>query len=89
MRNKHQKKYENYFNKRKKYFQIIKKDRKIFTSYLAFPVVLNDDYLSRKKLQIFLEKNSIQTRVIFTGNITLHPCMKNINHIVIKYGLKN
>ncbi len=89
VRNKHQRSYENYFNKRKKYFHIIEKNKKIFTSYLAFPVILNDGFLSRKKLQIFLEKNSIQTRVIFTGNITLHPCMKNIKHIINKFGLKN
>ena len=56
---------------------------------MAFPVILNDKFLSRKKLQIFLEKNSIQTRVIFTGNITLHPCMKDIKYIVSKNGLKN
>ena len=67
----------------------MKRIKKIFTSYLAFPVILNDQYLSRKKLQIFLEKNFIQTRVIFTGNITLHPCMKNIKYIISRYGLNN
>ena len=28
-------------------------------------------------MQIFLEKNNIQTRVVFTGNILRQPCMKN------------
>ena len=33
--------------------------------------------LKRKKLQIFLENNGIQTRTIFTGNILRQPIMKN------------
>ena len=31
----------------------------------------------RKKLQIHFEKNNIQTRTIFTGNILKQPVMKN------------
>ena len=31
---------------------------------------------NRKKLQIFFEKNHIQTRTIFTGNILKQPVMK-------------
>ena len=32
---------------------------------------------NRKKLQIYLEKNNIQTRTIFTGNILKQPVMKH------------
>ena len=32
---------------------------------------------SRSDLQIYLEKNGIQTRPIFTGNILRQPIMKN------------
>ena len=45
---------------------------------MAFPLVLKKNKkFSRKKLQIFLEKNNIQTRTIFTGNILKQPVMKN------------
>ena len=32
------------------------------------------------QLQIFLEKNNIQTRTIFTGNILRQPIMKNLRY---------
>ena len=48
------------------------------TGWLAYPVILKKEKkISRTKLQIFLEKNSIQTRTIFTGNILRQPIMKN------------
>jgi CDP-6-deoxy-D-xylo-4-hexulose-3-dehydrase len=40
-------------------------------------VVKSNKYFDRKKLQIFFEKNNIQTRTIFTGNILRQPVMKN------------
>ena len=47
------------------------------TGWLAYPVILKKEKkISRTKLQIFLEKNSIQTRTIFTGNILRQPIMK-------------
>ena len=48
------------------------------TAWLAFPLLIkNKSRLERKKLQIFLENNGIQTRTIFTGNILRQPIMKN------------
>ena len=48
------------------------------TAWLAFPLLIkNKSKLERKKLQIFLENNGIQTRTIFTGNILRQPIMKN------------
>ena len=32
------------------------------------------------ELQIFFEKNNIQTRTIFTGNILRQPIMKNLKY---------
>ena len=47
------------------------------TAWLAFPLVIKKNSLfNRKKLQIFFEKNHIQTRTIFTGNILKQPIMK-------------
>ena len=55
---------------------------KVKTPWLAFPLVIKKNKLfNRKKLQIHFEKNNIQTRTIFTGNILKQPVMrkKNIN----------
>lgn len=46
----------------------------IFTGWLAFPIVLRGKLTGRRKeLQIFLEKEGVQTRTIFTGNIMRQP----------------
>ena len=48
------------------------------TGWLAFPLIIKDkSKIIRKNLQIFLEKNGIQTRTIFTGNILRQPIMKS------------
>ena len=59
-------------------FDLPEQDRNLKTAWLAYPVVLKKNVrLKRKDLQIFLEKNGIQTRTIFTGNILRQPIMKN------------
>ena len=48
------------------------------TPWLAYPLVLDDHApFTRKEMQIHFEKNGIQVRTIFTGNITRQPIMKN------------
>ena len=48
------------------------------TPWLAFPLVIKKNKLfNRKELQIHFEKNNVQTRTIFTGNILKQPVMKN------------
>ena len=54
---------------------------------------------SRKDLQIYLEKNKIQTRPIFSGNILRHPAFSSLiskrnklnsfknSDYIMKYGL--
>jgi len=47
-------------------------------NWLAFPLCLKGKMEGqRKALQQYLEENGIQTRTIFTGNITKHPLMEN------------
>jgi len=59
-------------------FDLPEQDRNLKTAWLAYPVILKKNVrLKRKDLQIFLEKNGIQTRTIFTGNILRQPIMKN------------
>lgn len=49
------------------------------TGWLAFPLTLRATApFSRKDLQIYLEKRDIQTRVVFTGNITRQPGFRDI-----------
>lgn len=49
------------------------------TGWLAFPLTLREGTpFSRKDLQIFLEKQNIQTRVVFTGNITRQPGFRDV-----------
>ena len=52
------------------------------TCWLAYPLLIKPNkYFTRTDLQIFLEKNNIQTRVIFTGNILRQPGFKHIKCI--------
>ena len=59
-----------------------KQHKDVDTIWLAYPILLkkNNNKL-RNKLQIFLEENNIQTRPIFSGNITRQPILKNRKYI--------
>ena len=71
--------HKNFFNRYSEYFIIPKVNKQIHTNFLAYPVIIKKNkYFNRKKLQIFLEKNGIQTRPIFSGNILRHPAFKNV-----------
>jgi CDP-6-deoxy-D-xylo-4-hexulose-3-dehydrase len=51
------------------------------TAWLAFAVTIRDTApFIRRDLQIFLEKRNIQTRTVFTGNITRQPGFKNCKY---------
>ena len=79
LRNKNFKYHFNFFKKIDKFFltPIVNKD--VFTNFLAYPIILKPNrFFNRKDLQIFLEKNKIQTRPIFSGNILRHPAFTNI-----------
>ena len=45
--------------------------------------------MSRKEIQIYLEKKNIQTRVVFTGNILRQPGFKAIKCRKTKKGYPN
>jgi len=61
------------------------------TIWLAYPVILKNinSSKSRNSLQKFLEEKNIQTRPIFSGNITKQPMMKNHKYIENKNGYTN
>tara|TARA_B100001175_G_scaffold294660_1_gene282102 strand:+ start:186 stop:1400 length:1215 start_codon:yes stop_codon:yes gene_type:complete len=68
----------NYFKQYEDLFILPNEFKKLKTGWLAFPLIIkNQKKILRKNLQIFLEKNGIQTRTIFTGNILRQPIMKD------------
>ena len=79
IRNKNFNFHHKFFLELKKYFIPVEINKNIITNFLAYPVILKPEIkFNRKKLQIYLEKNNIQTRPIFSGNILRHPGFKNL-----------
>jgi len=69
---------KNFFSKYKNYFKLPEQNAGVKTPWLAFPLVIKKNKkFNRKMMQTFFEKNNIQTRTIFTGNILRQPVMKN------------
>lgn len=72
---------KNFFRKYEKYFKLPEMYPNVKTPWLAFPLVIKENNkFNRKQLQIFYEKNNVQTRTIFTGNILRQPIMKNLKY---------
>jgi len=70
---------KNFFMNYKKYFKLPDQYKGVKTPWLAFPLVIKENIkFNRKQMQIYFEKNNIQTRTIFTGNIIKQPVMKNL-----------
>ena len=68
-----------FFGQYEDWFVLPKQTPESDTGWLAFPLTIRDDApFTRREMQIFLEKRNIQTRVVFTGNITRQPGFKNI-----------
>lgn len=70
-----------FFKQYEDYFILPIQDKRIRTQWLAFPLTIKKKApFTRLSLVTFLEKNNIQTRPIFTGNVLLQPGFKNIVH---------
>lgn len=55
-------------------------DEKVITNWLAFPLtIVHDAPFTRYEFLKHLEAHGIQTRVLFSGNITRHPVYKGID----------
>ena len=79
IRNKNFKFHFNFFNRLRDYFLTPIINKGVYTNFLAYPIIIVPNKLfNRKELQIFLEKNKIQTRPIFSGNILRHPAFSNL-----------
>ena len=71
--------HKKFFSKLRDKFIVPKILDKVYTNFLAYPIIIRENSgIKRKKLQIFLEKNHIQTRPIFSGNILRHPAFAKL-----------
>lgn len=77
-RNKNFNSHLNFFRNHKEYFYLPKIPISVKTNVLAYPIILKSKKINRKKFQIFLENNNIQTRPIFSGNILRHPAFQHL-----------
>ena len=69
----------NFFKKYEEFFTLPQETANCRTGWLAFPIIIKDSApFERRDFQIYLEKRNIQTRVVFTGNITRQPGYKNL-----------
>ncbi len=69
-----------FFREQDRYFETPIEIKSARTGWLAFPIIVKKQkYFNRKDLQIYLEKQNIQTRVVFTGNILRQPGFKHLN----------
>lgn len=74
------KKLMNFFSKYKKFFILPKQSPEAKTCWLAFPLTVKSDApFTRGEITTYLEKNDIQTRSTFSGNILRHPAFKGCN----------
>ena len=79
-----------FFDKHSEFFSNPIESSDFSTAWLAFPILINESApFSRKEFQIYLEERSIQTRVVFTGNILRQPMCADINKRVLDEGYPN
>ena len=69
----------NFFRRYEEWFELPRQNPNADTIWFAFPLIVRENApFSRRDVQIFLEKRNIQTRVVFTGNITRQPGFSSI-----------
>lgn len=58
------------------------------TAWLCYPVTITEDAgFTRSDLQESLESAGIDTRTVWSGNVTRHPMMHNVDHRIPESGL--
>lgn len=76
-----------FFKQYEKHFTLPIQAPKVKTQWLAFPLTIKKGApFTRLELVTYLEKNNMQTRPIFTGNILKQPGFKKIAHKIQKDG---
>lgn len=76
-----------FFKQFENYFTLPIQSPKVKTQWLAFPLTIKKNApFSRLELVTYLEKNNMQTRPIFTGNILKQPGFKKIAYRIYEDG---
>jgi CDP-4-dehydro-6-deoxyglucose reductase, E1 len=76
-----------FFSTYENWFILPKQLQHAKTGWLAYAMTLRPDApFARRDLQIFFEKNDIQTRPVFTGNVLRQPAMRNVEVRTSKSG---
>lgn len=71
----------NFFKRYKDFFILPQQEVNVTTQWLAFPLIIKKlAPFTRLQITEFLEKNNIQTRPVFTGNILRQPGFRTIIH---------
>ncbi|WP_280217673.1 DegT/DnrJ/EryC1/StrS family aminotransferase [Nocardia neocaledoniensis] len=71
-------------------FRLPKQLEEFHTAWLCFPVTIREDAgFERSDLQQSLEDAGIDTRTVWSGNVTRHPMMRNVEYRVPEDGLPN
>jgi len=79
-----------FFNKYKNFIVTPEQTKNSESAWLAYPIIIKEEApFSRRDFQIYLEKRNIQTRTVFSGNITRQPGFKNIEMKISQDGLNN
>ncbi|MDN5893382.1 MAG: DegT/DnrJ/EryC1/StrS family aminotransferase [Nocardioides sp.] len=72
------------------FFTVPRETEGLNTAWLCYPVMINADApFTRSDLQEFIEAQGIDTRTVWSGNITRHPMMAGVEHRVPEGGLPN
>lgn len=81
-------KLSDFFLQFEQWIDLPKKNNHADTAWFAFPFFVKENApFKRRDLMIFFEKHNIQTRVVFTGNVTRQPAFKKADMIIDKDGL--
>jgi CDP-6-deoxy-D-xylo-4-hexulose-3-dehydrase len=76
---------KSFFSKFQEYVNLPITNLNARTPWLAFPLTIKKNKkFNRRDMQIYFEKNNIQTRTIFTGNILRQPAMKRLKYKSVK-----
>ena len=82
--------YTEYFDQRLDTFVPARQADGLETAWLCYPVLVRPDAgFHRSDLQEFLDSAGIDSRTVWTGNVTRQPMMKGVEHRVPDGGLPN
>ncbi len=72
-------KFYNFFKNFENFFVLPKSSKKADPCWFSFPLTLRDNTpFTRREITTFLEKNKIETRTVFAGNILRQPAMRRV-----------